>query len=212
MRWLARTGSRWFLPDTPDVIGMLQSQAEITAQGMESFVSWAGGELARADDVRKAEHGCDEVRRRLVDAVSEAFTTPLEPEDLFQLSRDLDKVMNGAKDAVRESEAMNFPPDRAIADMAILLAEGVEHLKTAFDRLDGRRSKPVAPATDAADAAVKSQRKLERIYRQATGDLVEVTDVRVVVASRELYRRIATISDDIVSVADRIWYSRVKES
>ncbi len=207
-----RKGSRWFLPDTPDVIGMLQSQAAVTAEGMASFASWAGGDLSRADDVREAEHGCDELRRRLVDAVSEAFTTPLEPEDLFQLSRDLDKVMNGAKDTVRESEAMNFPPDRAMADMAVLLAEGVEHLKAAFDSLDGRRSKPVAPATDGADAAVKSQRKLERIYRQATGDLLEMTDIRVVIASRELYRRVATISDDIVSVADRIWYSRVKES
>jgi len=59
---------------------------------------------------------------------------------------------------------------------------------------------------------VKSQRNLERIYRQAAGDLLEVTDIRDVVARREFYRRTSAISDDIVSVADRIWYSRVKES
>lgn len=59
---------------------------------------------------------------------------------------------------------------------------------------------------------MKSQRNLERIYRQATGDLIQVADVRFIVASRELYRRVSSISDDIVSVADRIWYSQVKES
>jgi hypothetical protein len=59
---------------------------------------------------------------------------------------------------------------------------------------------------------VACQRDLERVYRKATGDLVAITDVRVAVASRELYRRVSTMSDDIVSVADRIWYSRVKES
>lgn len=207
-----RKGTRWFLPETPDVIGQLQTQAELTAKGMRAFAAWAAGDTARADDVRRAEHECDDVRRSLVDAVSESFTTPLEPEDLFQLSRDLDRVINGAKDMVRESEAMSFPPDQAVAQMAALLAEGVEHLQEAFAALDSRGLKFVASATAHADAAVKSQRNLERIYRQATGDLIQVADVRFIVASRELYRRVSSISDDIVSVADRIWYSQVKES
>lgn len=202
---------RWFLPETPDVIGMLQQQAEVTASGMTAFAAWAAGDESRADEVRAAEHECDDLRRELVDAVREAFTTPLEPEDLFQLSRDLDKVINGAKDAVRESEAMQFPPDRAAADMASLLSEGAGHLRDAFDRLDGRRDRH-GRATEAADAAVKSQRRLERAYRRAMGELLGVTDIRIVLGSRELYRRMTAMSDDVVSVADRIWYARVKES
>ncbi len=46
---------------------------------------------------------------------------------------------------------------------------------------------------------MKSQRNLERIYRQAAGDLLEITDIRVVIARREFYRRISAISDDIVA-------------
>lgn len=211
--------NRWFLPDTPDVVGMLKTQAEITERGMDAFAAWAAGDTARAEDVRTAEHECDEVRRTLVDAVSEAFTTPLQPEDLFQLSRDLDKVINGAKNTVREAEAMGFPPDQATAEMAVLLAEGVRHIRTAFTALGtrgGRASRAAAAATvsatEAADAAIKAQRNLERIYRTAAGDLLAVTDISVVVARREFYRRVSAISDDIVSVADRIWYSEVKES
>lgn len=200
--------TRWFLPETPDVIGMLHQQADITVRGMDAFAQWAAGDDARAEDVRMAEHECDQVRRRLVDTVSEAFTTPLPPEDLFQLSRDLDRVINGAKNTVREAEAMGFPPDRATAEMAVLLAEGVQHLRTAFAALAGRGG----GATTAADAAVKSQRKLERVYREAAGELLTVTDISTVTARREFYRRISAISDDIVSVADRIWYSQVKES
>ena len=203
--------TRWFLPEVPDLLGMLQSQADITARGMDAFAAWAAGDAVRADDVRTAEHECDEVRRRLVDAVSEAFTTPLEPEDLFQLSRDLDRVINGAKNTVREAEAMEFPPDRATAEMAVLLAEGVIHIRTAFGSLDSRGTS-AASATEAADAAVKSQRNMERVYRQAACDLLGVTDISVVTARREFYRRISAVSDDIVAVADRIWYSRVKES
>lgn len=208
--------TRWFLPETPDVIGMLQKQADITVSGMDAFAQWAAGDTPQAEAVRAAEHDCDEVRRALVDAVSEAFTTPLQPEDLFQLSRDLDKVINGAKNTVREAEAMQFPPDQATADMTVLLAEGVRHIRDAFAALAQRRGTGAAvtrqSATQAADAAVKSQRNLERIYRQAAGDLLAVIDISVVTARREFYRRISAISDDIVSVADRIWYSEVKES
>jgi len=202
--------ARWFLPETPDVIGMLRRQADISAEGMAAFAEWAGGNNAR--DVRVAEHQCDEVRRGLVDAVSEAFTTPLQPEDLFQLSRDLDKVINGAKNTVRESEVMGVPPDQATADMAVLLAEGVDHIRTAFSALGLRLGKSPVSATEAADAAVKSQRNLERVYRQAAGDLLQISDIAEITARREFYRRISAISDDIVSVADRIWYSQVKES
>jgi len=206
---MTRKGTHWFLPETPDVVGMLQNQAAITVRGMDAFAEWAGGAAARADDVRQAEHECDAARRSLGDAVSQAFTTPLPPEDLFQLSRDLDKVINGAKNTVRESEAMDFPPDQATAEMAVLLAEGVRHLQKAFQTLD---QKSIAPATAAADAAVKSQRNLERVYRQAAGDLLAIGDISVVTARREFYRRISAISDDIVSVADRVWYSQVKEA
>ena len=203
--------ARWFLPETPDVIGMLRRQADITADGMAAFAAWAAGDAARADDVRRAEHECDDARRALVDAISEAFTTPLEPEDLFQLSFELDRVINGAKNTVRESEAMQFPPDASSAQMAALLAEGVQHLKAAFAQLDGAKDRQ-GRATQEADAAVKSQRQLERVYREAMSQLLDVTDIRVVLGSREIYRRMTSMSDDIVSVADRGWYSRVKES
>ena len=47
-------GARWFLPESPDVIGMLQSQADITARGMAAFAEWAAGDAAKADEVRAA--------------------------------------------------------------------------------------------------------------------------------------------------------------
>ena len=41
--------------------------------------------------------------------------------------------------------------------------------------------------------------------------MLTLTDISTVTGRREFYRRISAISDDIVSVADRIWYSVVKE-
>ena len=112
----------------------------------------------------------------------------------------------------RVTSGANRPVLRSVAAMAALLADGARHLATAFERLNpGRRSKGGPGATDAADAAVKTKRQLERVYRQAASALLEVQDLREVMGRRELYRRVSRISETLIQVADRVWYATVKE-
>jgi uncharacterized protein len=199
---------RWFLPDTPDVLGMLRAQAALTVDGMNALNAWANGDPAASDQLRRLENEADDRKRELRVALTAAFTTPLDPEDIFELSRGLDEVLNNAKNAVREAEVMRAAPDAAIAEMAAELAEGTHHIADAFSALSHAG---VASATQAADAAVKSQRRLEHVYRAAMSALVDREDFREVAARRELYRRLARTSDRLVDVAERIWYSVLKE-
>jgi glutamine synthetase adenylyltransferase len=66
-------------------------------------------------------------------------------------------------------------------------------------------------ATRGARPAVKAQRRLERVYRQAASALLEVQDLREVMGRRELYRRVSRISEILIEAADRVWYATVKE-
>ena len=200
---------RWFLPDTPDVLGMLRDQVAITVEGMDSLVAWAASEEGAAERLLDCEHRADARKRELRRALSVSFTTPLEPEDIFELSRDLDEVLNHAKNAVREAEVMGIGADAATAEMAAELAEGTHQLAAAFSAL-GCPGEP--PATEAADRAVKSQRRVEHIYRTAMSALLSVDDLREVSARRELYRRLVRTSDHLAAVAERVWYSVLKES
>lgn len=202
----------WFLPETPDVLGLLEEQARVTVEGFEALVDWATGDPAAVGRVREAEHRADERKRELRRALTEAYTTPLDAEDVYTLSGRLDTVMNGAKDAVREAELMAIGPDEHMLAMCSLLAEGIRHLADAFARLrrPRRRAEGERP-TDAADAAVRSQRNLERVYRTAMSALLEVDDLRQVVGRRELYRRFSRMSEDIIEVAERVWYAILKE-
>ncbi|MDX6620766.1 MAG: hypothetical protein QOK36_3152 [Gaiellales bacterium] len=200
---------RWFLPETPAVLAMLRAQADLTVQGMDALNTWASGDHAAADQVRKLEHDADDHKRELRAALTVAFTTPLDPEDIFELSRGLDEVLNSAKNAVREAEVMHAAPDAAIAEMTTELAEGTRRISDAFAELSRGA---MASATQAADAAVKSQRRLEHVYRAAMSALVDRDDLREVAARRELYRRLARTSDRLVDVAERVWYSVLKES
>lgn len=203
------TRSHWFLPQSIDVLGMLSKQAAITVEGMEALDAWAEGDMAAADRLRECEHQADDRKRELRAALTEAFSTPLEPEDIFELSRGLDEVLNSAKNVVGEAEAMQTAPNAAIAEMSAELADGTRRLAEAFAMVE-RDDR--ADATAVADQAVKNQRNLEHTYRAAMSALIEVEDIREIAARRELYRRLARTGDELVRVAERVWYSVLKES
>ena len=199
---------RWFLPETPDVLGMLRAQLATTESALVAFAAWAHGDDDHADAVRALEHHADDQKRALWRALRSAFVTPIDAEDLFVLSADLDEVLNRAKDTVRESDVMSMPPDFAMAQMIDLLVVGVGHLGEAFVHLgaDGQ------DATGAADAAVKSMRSLEHVYRRAMSDLLALDDLREMMGRRELYGRLVAISEQMRAVAERVWYAVVKEA
>jgi uncharacterized protein Yka (UPF0111/DUF47 family) len=200
--------NHWFLPQSADVLGMLSEQAAITVKAMEELAAWADGERAAAERLRKLEHKADKRKRELRQALSDAFSTPLEPEDIFDLSSGLDEILDSAKNIVGEAEAMHTAPNPATAEMATQLVEGTTRLAGALAMFahDDREG-----ATTEADRAVKDQRHLQHSYRRAMSALIEVQDLREIAARRELYRRLARTGDIIVRVAERVWYSVLKE-
>lgn len=200
--------SNWFLPDTPDVLGMLRQQLAVTIRGMEALVEWAHGDESAAARVREIEHEADVCKRELQLALVSAFTTPYDAEDLYSLGRGIDWILNLSKDAVRESEVMSCPPDANVAEMAILLRAGVGHIDDAVAGLQERRT----DATASADAALKTERHIEHVYRKAMADLLELDDLHEVMARRELYRRFSRIGEQLTEIGERVWYAVIKES
>lgn len=198
----------WFLPQNPDVLQTLTAQADITVAGAIAFASWASGDLAQEAQVRACEHQADEVRRQLSLQLRQAFSTPVDQEDLFTLSERLDAVLNGLKNVVREADSYALEPDAAIAAMAGEIATGVQHLRTAMHHLDQDGD----VATREADLAVSAERRMEKIYRDAMRGLLAVDDLREVVTRGEFYRRTLDIGQRLTRVADRVWYAVVKEA
>lgn len=201
---------RWFLPDTPDVVGMLCEQVETTQQGLVAFAAWARGDGTQSDVVRAREHRADDEKRALWRALRTAFVTPLDAEDLFVLSAELDELINGVKDITREAEVMSIAPDTALAEMADLIVEGVEHLRDAFKAFSETNRDELATA--AADQAVKCVRSIERVYRRAMPLLFENADLKEALGRRELYWRLVAVSEHMRAIAERVWYAVVKEA
>ncbi|MBK5289415.1 MAG: DUF47 family protein [Acidimicrobiia bacterium] len=197
----------WFLPPRLDLVGMLQAQVNVTVEGMDALVAWSNGEAGAGDRVRQCEHRADDAKRALWRALREAFSPPMDAEDLFALSSDLDEVLNGAKDIVREMEVMSVAPDSAMRDMSMQLRDSVSSLSGAFADLAGD-----GDPTGNADVAIRHVRQMERVYRAAMPVLLDRSDERDVVGMREAYRRLLSLGDSVRRVADRVWYATVKES
>ena len=199
---------RWFLPETPDVLGLLRVQVAVALDAMDALCAWAAGDAAAAAAVRDAEQRGNDAKRDLVSALRAAFVTPMEPEDLFALSRGVDRVLNYTRDLVNESEVMACAPDARIANMAALLAEALRHVDEATGHLEAGRG----GATASAESAIRCERRLERAYYEGMAELLTAEDRTERIARRELYRRSARIGEAVVDVAERVMYAIVKET
>lgn len=199
---------RWFLPDSPDVIGLLREQLAVTIDGLDALVAWSGGDLDAATVVRTAEARGDAAKRELLGSIRDSFVTPVAAEDLFALSRGIDWILSHARDLIEEAEAMECSPDTGIEEMTKLLARAARHIDDGIGKLvsdpDG--------AAESAEAATETQRELERVYYQGMASLLDVTEMRVRIARRELYRRCEIIGDLVIDLAERIVYAVVKAS
>ena len=199
---------RWFLPDTPDVVGLLRRQVSLTMEGLDALVDWAEGDAAAGRRLPEIEHRGDAAKRALLEQLRDAFVLPLAGEDVFALSRGVDWVLDYARDLVSEAEAMNATPDAPIAEMASLLREAMSQIDEGIAQLD---SDPDG-ATAAAEAAIRAERQLERTYYKGMGGLLEVEQRHERISLRELYRGCARIGETIIEIAERIFYAVVKRS
>jgi uncharacterized protein Yka (UPF0111/DUF47 family) len=199
---------RWFLPEMPDVQGLLRAQVAVTREGVEALEAWTQGKSGAADRVREAEHRGDVAKRDLLGALRGAFVTELEPEDLFSLSRGIDRILNYTKDLVNEGELMGRETDQGLTEMATLLRGAVEDIDGAIGRLGSDADAAIA----AADAAIAKAREAEHVYYRGMAALLELEDRHQRISRRELYRRSERISESMIDVAERVVYAVVKQS
>lgn len=199
---------RWFLPETPDVLGSLRAQMAITLEGVDAFAAWARGEDVAATVLDDAGHRSHAAGRALLGELRAAFVTPLEPEDLFALSRGIGRVVDYARDVVGEAAVMDSRPDAGVAEMAGHLGIAVRHLDSALVALD-RHPDAVTAEADAAIAAVA---RLDETYARGMAALLEVQERSDRIGRREIYRRCQRIGEVVADVAERVIYAVVKQS
>ena len=195
---------RWFLPSSPDVLGLLRNQADVTTRGLEAFARWSTtGSETDARAVRDAEHEGDDLRHEVLQALSSALTTPIEQEDAYALSERIDEVLDRAKDTVRVAQAFEWRPNEHTAAMGARIEEATRHLNDAVACLATKGEHP----GDHAELAIKAARSVEHGLLGAFAALPRDGASWDRTAAIEVYRGYSDLEHALLRVADRTWYA-----
>ncbi len=153
----------------------------------------------KAEEIKEVEHKCDFLTHEIIRRLHRTFVTPLDREDIYELAKTLDDVM----DAIDASAAMiNLyriqnvrPRARELVRTIVESADQIVHGVRALDKRDG-----------VAVAAVEINRlenEADRIHQEAVRTLFEdVQDPIVIMKWKEILDILEEATDRCEDVAN----------
>lgn len=175
---------------------LLLEQSALTLKGMEQLTQYMEAQSPDiAEQIMFTEKEADEVRRILIDELLRTFVTPIDREDIFALSRDIDDVLDYADTTVDEMEILNVKPTEFMHRMATLLRDAAYEIYMAVERLDDHPG----VASEHAQRAKALENRVEHVYREALADLFsgpqDIEHVMQMLKMREVYRHLSNAAD-----------------
>lgn len=158
--------------------------------------------------VKKFETEADDLRVRLIEELDKTFVTPIDREDIFDLSRAIDDVMDYANSTVLEMEAFEVKSDEHIKLMVNILIDAGKEINEAISLLDQDPKK----AQRHANRAKACENQMEDAYRQALARLFKGNDPILIFKKREIYRHLSNAGDRGDEAADIISHIIMKHS
>ncbi|HTQ74779.1 MAG TPA: DUF47 family protein [Burkholderiales bacterium] len=177
-------------------ITMLVAQAAKSIEG----VRYLEGTLARVDtgtvdELRRLADGASELRSVLIDELHKTFITPIDREDIFNLSHCYEDMVTYALTTMEEMHILKVDSDDHIRRMVEFVRQETQQLELAIQRLAGNPR----VAGDHARDVHQMEREVERLYRTAIKDLfaraTEAERLPGLFYRREVYRHISNMSD-----------------
>jgi uncharacterized protein len=189
----------------------LIEQSAKALEGIEELQRYLEtGDPALARHVKQIEQEGDELRRKVSYELNRTFITPLDPEDIYALSRTIDEVIDYTATTAEEMEVLGIRSDDYLKQMIALVREGAQEVHLAMVRL---RERPVA-AGEHATRAQSLENRVEQVYRHAVAEtLSEARDVAHVVKAlkyREVYRHVSNAADRFAEAGDVVNHIVVK--
>jgi uncharacterized protein Yka (UPF0111/DUF47 family) len=114
-------------PSDYDFYGMLSRQADQTAVGVKTLITWleSGATSDPVDLIREEDKG-DQLRLEMERLLQMAFSTPFDRQDIYTISRQMDHILNFTVSTAYEMRCFGVKPDEAAMSMSRSLYNGAE--------------------------------------------------------------------------------------
>ncbi|MBX7212990.1 MAG: DUF47 family protein [Thermoflexales bacterium] len=177
-------------------IALLTEQAAKTVRGIEMLENCLlTPDQAGVDKLSAIEMDADETRRIMIDDLHNTFVTPIDREDLFNLSLYIDDMLDYAFTTLEELVFFGVQGDQHLHRMVSLVRQEAEQLHLACQRLSANPR----VAGDHARRAKKLENEVDHLYRVAVADLYskcnDPANLPALLKQREVYRHVSNMSD-----------------
>jgi predicted phosphate transport protein (TIGR00153 family) len=190
-----------------DFYNMLYLQSEKTLEGVEHLYKYIINNTdAEGDRVIEIEEEADELRRILISALDQTFITPFEREDIYNLSRAIDDLIDYSESTIGEMRLFKLESDDNLKKMAEILLEETKALNNAVKHLKAHKG----ISSEQLVKAKIMENKMEIVYRNAISELLDKDDFKYILKMREIYRHMSNAADRGDEAANVIGHIIVK--
>ncbi|MBF0159363.1 MAG: DUF47 domain-containing protein [Magnetococcales bacterium] len=205
-------------PRVPPFFRYISEQCDVLLQSCEYLVEYLeGGDTSKGKGLVEADKLAQELKNKHLDILNNAFSTPMDREDVYRSLTVLDVPVSSALITFEEMEGLRVKTDKFCLEMGIILRESAAALKRGYSKLD---SDPAAADAD-AQTARSCRGSIDKVYRRALAELYTVDeDIKKLEAHasgaevqmlnhivdmlkrREIYRHLHVASRQMADAAD----------
>jgi predicted phosphate transport protein (TIGR00153 family) len=162
-----------------------------------------------ATEINILEHRGDEVIHEIFTRLNQTFITPIDPEDIHNISSALDNVLDGMEDTAHRLVSYRIDPiPPNMVTLSEIVSSCARALLRAFTALEKNR-----PIMEHCIEINRLENEADRIGRSAIVDLfAEETDPIALIKLKEVYEFIEATIDSCEDVADVLQNVGVKNS
>ena len=123
----------------------------------------------KAEEIKEIEHKCDFLTHEIISRLNRTFVTPIDREDIHELAKSLDDVMDAIDAVATMVKLYKLNPIRFGArELALTITSSTKQIRLALDALEGRKG-----VTTHAVEINRLENEADRIHQEAVMRLFE---------------------------------------
>lgn len=181
-----------------DFIAMTE-ELRTGARLLEEMFSVEPPNYDKAVQIKEAEHRCDFLTHEIIQRLNRTFVTPLDREDIHELARTLDDVMDEIDATAALIPLYRIQKYRNGAhDLTKVIVKQVDELMTSMKALENKQG-----ILEHTVEINRLENEADRIHQRAVGQLFdEETDPILVMKWKEIFDDLETATDRCEDVAN----------
>ena len=187
-------------------VEIISQAAKVLLEGMRVGNSRLAG---AATEISVLEHRGDEVIHSIFNRLNQTFITPLDPEDIHNISTALDNVLDGFEDTAHRLVSYEIDPvPRDMVELAVIVHACAVSAKLALEALEQK-----GPILEHCIEINRLENEGDLISRAAVADLFrKQKDPITLIKLKEVYEFLENTIDRFEDVADVLQNVAVKNS